>query len=149
MLLVFLSISCSQWQCCQSFFGLAVPAETNCPGSGRAGRRFSWNLWWEGGGGWRYCPGAGGSAEGTDPASQLGQGNGVGSAPCSAGGGNSWVLVWVAFAMSVSLLHFWALVVQGNLCPPSTFSLFLVLFLFFWCYMRVFLCVCWHGVSRA
>lgn len=28
-------------------------------------------------------------------------------------------------------LLFWGLVLQGNLCPPSTFSLFLVLLLFF------------------
>lgn len=56
--------------------------------------------------------------------------------------------VWVAFAMSVSLLHFWPLILQGNLCPPSTFNLFLVFLLFFWCCMKGFLkCLLALGVE--
>lgn len=56
--------------------------------------------------------------------------------------------VWVAFAMSVSLLYFWPLILQGNLCPPSTFNLFLVFLLSFWCYMKGFLkCLLALGVE--
>lgn len=129
MLLVSLSISHYLWQCCQSFFGLAVKritAKNSCLGSGKTGSWFSWDLWWEGAQPRQWCW----------------------LRPLFSGRGQllCFQVCKVVFTMSVSLLNVWASVLKGSLCPPSSFSLFLVCFSSFGC-MKGFLSLLVLGVK--
>lgn len=139
ILLVSLSISCSLWQCCQSFFGLAVTKITKTQLSvelqdrvllllkSGMGRRC-------GDGGQHHSPGAGDSAQGTGKGSQLGQGHGVGSHPCLAGASSPCTSIFSSLGHLLTVSPFFpkcqhpqSLVLQGKLSLPSIFNLFLLL----------------------